>query len=64
MTKKDFILLADYIRDAAKYCCNTPFTPEQIEHLANFCHHSNPAFKRDRWLDYVAGKCGKNGGAK
>lgn len=32
--------------------------------LAAFCAAQNPAFDRGRWLDYVAGKCGPNGGAK
>jgi hypothetical protein len=30
--------------------------------LADFCKAQNPNFNRDRWLDYIAGKCGKNGG--
>ncbi len=53
MSKKDFIQLAEYIRDTANYC--EPFTAKQIEHLANFCHQQNPNFKKDRWLDYVNG---------
>lgn len=60
MSKKHFVKLADYLRDTKLYC--EPFTAAQIEHLANFCHSVNPAFKRDRWLDYIAGECGPNGG--
>jgi hypothetical protein len=60
MSKKHFIKLAEYIRDAQGYC--EPFTAKQIEHLANFCHSQNPAFKRNRWIDYIARKCGPNGG--
>lgn len=62
MTKKDFIALADLIRIAN---LNEPnrFTESAIRLLADFCASQNPNFKRDRWLDYIAGKCGKNGGA-
>jgi len=60
MSKKDFIKLAEYLRDTEPYC--EPFTFKQMDHLANFCHTTNPAFKRVRWLNYIAGRCGKNGG--
>ncbi len=60
MTKKHFIKLADYLRDTLGYC--EPFTEKQINHLSNFCHAQNPAFNRQRWFDYIAGKCGPNGG--
>ena len=62
MTKKHFIKLADYLADTTNYC--EPFTQKQIEHLANFCHSQNPNFNRERWLDYIAGLCGPNGGKK
>jgi hypothetical protein len=62
MSKKNFIVLADYLRDTEGYC--EPFTPKQIEHLANFCHSQNPNFKRERWIAFIAGKCGPNGGAR
>ena len=62
MTKKNFIALADYIKDARQYC--PAFTDQQIGHLANFCHSQNPAFNRTRWLAYVNGTGGPNGGAK
>lgn len=31
--------------------------------LADFCQSQNPRFMRDRWLGYIAGTCGKNGGS-
>ena len=62
MTKKDFIALADMIRSYNSPPC-VPFSEHQIAALADFCASQNPNFKRDRWLDYIAGKCGKNGGA-
>lgn len=62
MSKKDFIALAEYLKDYEDYC--EPFTDQQIAHLANFCHSQNPNFNRNRWLDYIAGKCGPNGGKR
>jgi hypothetical protein len=63
MSKKHFIALANAIRE--HNCCNGPkFDTGQIETLADFCKSQNPEFKRERWLAYIAGECGKNGGAK
>ncbi len=62
MSKKDFIALANYLSDTKQYC--EPFTAKQIQHLADFCHSVNPAFKRERWLSFIAGTCGPNGGAR
>lgn len=68
MTKKHFIALADYIREHNRIAqFNTALSKYDhghIEGLASFCKAQNPDFNRDRWLDYVAGKCGPNGGAK
>ena len=76
MSKKDFIALADHIRNIngvyGTSGLNRPFgshgtlvySQEAIEHLANFLQHQNPAFMRERWLDYIAGECGPNGGSK
>lgn len=63
MSKRHFIALADLIR--AGYYSGNPFmffSQDQINALANFCQSTNPRFKRERWLDYIAGKCGPNGG--
>jgi len=66
MSKKHFIELADMIRQAN----SEPRSPQRpmfdaaaIDRLARYCASQNPNFKRDRWLDYIAGRCGKNGGA-
>ena len=65
MSKKDFILLADYIRRFNNVGeVEGKFTPAQINYLASFCKEVNSNFKTDRWLDYIAGKCGPNGGAQ
>ncbi len=69
MTKKHFIALADAIRETK------PTTPcegglaksiqwqDDLNMLADFCQSQNSNFKREHWLSYVAGECGKNGGA-
>ena len=65
MSKQDFVALADAIREH-NHMIDTkdePFTAKQLDTLAYFCRQQNSAFLWDRWMDYVAGKCGKNGGA-
>lgn len=66
MSKKDSIALADMI-----LAHNAAFGQDQMENrfnamhliaLAEWCREQNPRFLRERWLDYIAGKCGKNGG--
>ena len=61
MSKKDFIALADFMRE------NWPYSgteQQQNETMAEFLQMQNPRFKRDRWLGYIAGTNGKNGGSK
>ena len=62
MTKKDFIALAIRTHNAIADESHPAFTKSQLDTLANFCRAQNPAFKTDRWLDYIDGKCGQNGG--
>ena len=65
MTKKTFIALADAIRDwNDRPFGGAPFRKEQIEYLADFCRQQNSNFMRERWLGYIAGTNGKNGGAR
>jgi hypothetical protein len=54
MTKKHFIRFAQYVKDVDGYC--EPFTAKQ--------HEQNPRFNRERWIDYIKGLCGPNGGAR
>jgi len=67
MSKKHFIALADAIRWHNR---NTPgespdyFTDSQLNSLAEFCRDSNPRFNKERWLGYIAGECGPNGGKR
>jgi hypothetical protein len=67
MSKKHFITLADYIRtwnNGWQGDKTGKFTAGQIATLADFCQSQNSNFNRERWLGYIAGTCGKNGGAK
>lgn len=58
MNKKILIALANHVRASGR------FDATQVASLADFCVAQNPAFKRDRWIKYVAGQCGPNGGEK
>lgn len=63
MHKKHFIALADVIR----IWNNAPldghaFSTGQIDEIADFLKSQNGMFNRERWLAYIAGECGPNGG--
>ncbi len=80
MTKKHFIALADVLildlPPILSAICQTDEQAERIECeirslLADFCQSQNPAFNRQRWLNYIDGKCyyidgkcGPNGGRR
>jgi len=61
MTKKHFIALGDTIRNARiSEETRTEITPV----LADFCQTQNARFNRSRWVNYVNGLCGPNGGKR
>ena len=68
MTKQHFIALADSIRafndksDPEGITSHQPMNSLHLRMLADFCAAQNPAFNRSRWLAYLAGDCGPNGG--
>lgn len=66
MTKKHFIELADMIREHNRQVRaglpHTEFADNQIEALASFCKSQNSNFNRERWISYINGECGPNGG--
>lgn len=62
MTKKHFIALADSLKDSTTGRDREAFTQSQIEHLADFFTKEFPKFNRERWIAYIKGECGKNGG--
>ena len=57
MTKKHFIALAEYAKEAG-------LTEGQKRILADLLAQQNPQFNRERWLGYIAGTNGKNGGKR
>lgn len=65
MTKKHFIMLADELKrcepinsgdDVHRAWSNA------VHAVANACEQANPLFKRQMFIDYVRGACGKSGG--
>lgn len=66
MSKQDFIALADAIKaekPAEHWDANKMVQWElDCKAIAAVCKRANPAFKTDRWFDYIAGDCGPNGG--
>jgi hypothetical protein len=67
MTKKDFIALADAIRKSNKDDNITAlmrplFTWGHLEILADFCKRQNRRFDRKKWIGYIEGLNGPNGG--
>jgi len=64
MTKKHFIALADAIieHNRVENQFGGAFDDKHLDALADFCSDQNPRFNRDRWLGYIAGTNGKNGG--
>jgi len=75
MTKKHFIAMADAMREASRKVWQLHrdgvLTEEQAAlvvtcyetELADFCKQENGAFNRHRWMGYIHGECGPNGGA-
>ena len=69
MTKKHFIALADMVRNAKPAELTEPRHHAMLlqwerdrDMLASFCASQNAGFKRGRWMAYIAGECGPNGG--
>lgn len=62
MTKKHFIELADVLKRLKSK--DQALNDTQLSALADFCYKQNPAFKRNRWLGYIEGVCGPNGGKR
>jgi len=73
MSKKHFIKLADMIRDIqARHIAAHPtalirssggcMLATVREELARVLAEDNPRFNKQRWLAYIAGDCGPNGG--
>lgn len=67
MSKKHFIALADAIREHNRVAENRTdmqkFGADQLDTLMLFCRKQNGQFNGIRWLEYVNGRCGPNGGS-
>ncbi len=61
LTKRHFRAIADMIRENSTH--REAFTLHQVELIADFCASCNPRFDRERFMRYIAGECGPNGGA-
>ena len=67
MSKKHFISLGNWIREHNKISVTpgtsrTPFNMEHLETLSEFMRESNPRFNKERWIGFVLGHNGPNGG--
>jgi hypothetical protein len=64
MSKKHFIALADAIREhnEIENQFGGAFDEKHLDTLADFCQSVNGNFNRERWLSYISGECGPNGG--
>ena len=60
MTKKHFIALANVLRETNELECSR----KTVEALADFCQAQSPRFNRERWLGYIYGANGPNGGKR
>lgn len=65
MHKKQFIALADAIRETKPVEPSYEFRQwiKMRDRIADFCQLQNSAFNRSRWITYINGGCGPNGGA-
>ncbi len=65
MTKKHFIALADVLRNLSTSDDGSSVEyMGLVDELAVFCAQQNPRFNRERWINYITGQCGPNGGAR
>ena len=57
MRKKDLIALADSLH-------GVKVSEDVLAALCRFMREQNPAFDEYRWREYLAGRCGPNGGKR
>jgi hypothetical protein len=67
MSKKHFIALADAVRATEKMIDNGMFSRQETKviyrrMLADFCSDQNSRFDHHRWMGYIDGANGPNGG--
>ena len=66
MTKKNFIALAETMQRTRPDNTAPSFAQwkDDVQALADFCQAQNPQFNRARWLGYINGENGQNGGKR
>ncbi|MFI4963688.1 MAG: hypothetical protein ACHP6H_07535 [Legionellales bacterium] len=63
MTKKDFIALANaFIRSKPDNLSELDQWKYDRDSVSVICAQSSSAFNCERWLAYIDGECGPNGG--
>jgi len=64
MTSKSMIRLADAIKAHNKLGPAETFRSTHLYALCNWMTKENPKFNVDRWIGYLRGKCGPQGGKR
>jgi hypothetical protein len=68
MTKQHCIALADALREtrpAEHWDANKRLQWQMdVDAIASVCARANSRFNRERWLGYIRGECGPNGGSR
>lgn len=64
MTKLHFIALADTLKELCpeRGTGASAQWERTVDKLADFCKAQNSRFDRERWIDYINGDNGPNGG--
>ena len=62
ITKKQIIEIADTIKDIARDADGLIELSLVVDKFADYLAAQNPNFKRERFIAYVNGECGPNGG--
>ena len=68
MQKRHFITLANKLKGMHPSC--SPVFDDigawhaLVDSLADWCQSENPRFNRERWISYINGECGPNGGSR
>jgi hypothetical protein len=72
MTKQHFIALADALRETRPIQTDDSLLHQteewqwnqDVQAIASVCARANSRFNRERWLGYIRGECGPNGGSR
>ena len=62
ITKNQIIEIADTIKDIARDADGLIELSLVVDKFADYLAAQNPNFKRERFIGYINGECGPNGG--